>query len=38
MVQKINFKNLKKKNNEIRGDIFVKSSKIKPIKASKNIM
>ena len=30
----INFKNIKKKNNEIIGDIFVKSSKLKPIKAS----
>ena len=32
---KITFKNLKKENNELRGDIFVKSSIIKPIKASK---
>tara|TARA_B100000963_G_scaffold121682_1_gene106116 strand:+ start:3009 stop:4355 length:1347 start_codon:yes stop_codon:yes gene_type:complete len=32
---KIIFKNLKKENNELRGDIFVKSSIIKPIKASK---
>ena len=32
---KIKFKNLKKKNNEIRGDILYKSCKIKPIKASK---
>ena len=31
----IKFKNLKKENNEIRGDIIVKSSKLKPIKASK---
>ena len=29
------FKNLKKKNNEIRGDIIVKSCKLSPIKASK---
>jgi 3-phosphoshikimate 1-carboxyvinyltransferase len=33
---KIKFKNVKKKNNEIRGDIFVQHSKIKPIKATKN--
>ncbi len=32
---KIRFKNLKKKNNEISGDILVLSSKIKPIRASK---
>ena len=31
----IKFKNLKKENNEIRGNIIVKSSKLKPIKASK---
>jgi 3-phosphoshikimate 1-carboxyvinyltransferase len=31
----IKFKNLKNENNEIRGDIIVKSSKLKPIKASK---
>ena len=31
---KINFKNVKKVNNEIVGDIFVKSSKLKPIKAN----
>jgi 3-phosphoshikimate 1-carboxyvinyltransferase len=31
----IKFKNLKKYNNEIRGDIFVKSSKLNPILASK---
>ena len=31
---KIKFKNLKKENSEIRGDIVVKSSKLKPIKAS----
>ena len=31
----IKFKNLKKKNNEISGDILVSSSKIKPIRASK---
>ena len=30
---KINFKNIKKINNEIVGDIIVKSSKLKPIKA-----
>jgi 3-phosphoshikimate 1-carboxyvinyltransferase len=33
---KITFRNLKKNNNEIRGDIFVKNCKLKPIKASKN--
>ena len=33
---KIKFKNIKKKNNEQRADIYVKSCKIKPIKASKN--
>ena len=33
---KIKFINLKKNNNEIRGDIFVKNCKLKPIKASKN--
>ena len=33
---KIKFKNLKKENNEIRGDIFVKNCKLKPINASKN--
>ena len=32
----IKFDNLKKENNELRGDIIVKSSKIKPIKAHKN--
>ena len=32
---KIYFKNVKKKNNEIFGDIVVKSCKLKPIKASK---
>ena len=32
---KIKFKNLKKNNEEIYGDIYVESSKIKPIKASK---
>ena len=31
---KINFKNIKKKNNEVTGDIHVLSSKIRPIKAS----
>ena len=33
---KIKFRNLKKNNNEIRGDIFVKNCKLKPIKASKD--
>ena len=33
---KIQFKNLKKINSELRGDIIVKSQKLKPIKASKN--
>ena len=33
---KIQFKNLKKQNNETVGDIIVKSSLINPIKASKN--
>ena len=33
---KIKFENLRKKNNEISGDILVSNSKIKPIKASKN--
>ena len=33
---KIKFNNLKKENNELRGDILVKSSKLRPIKASKN--
>ena len=32
---RIFFKNLKKKHYEVRGDIHIKSSKIKPIKASK---
>ena len=32
---KIIFKNLKRKDNEIRGDIFVRSCSLKPIKASK---
>ena len=32
---KIKFKNLKKKNNEVYGNILIKSSKIQPIKASK---
>ncbi len=32
---KIYFKNLKKENNELRGDIHIISSKIKPIKATK---
>jgi len=33
---KISFKNLKKENNETRGDIHIISSKIKPIKATKD--
>tara|TARA_B100001093_G_scaffold236253_1_gene226323 strand:- start:3819 stop:5165 length:1347 start_codon:yes stop_codon:yes gene_type:complete len=33
---KIKFKNLKKSNNEIRGDILVKNCKLKAIKASKD--
>ena len=32
---KIKFTNLKKDNNELRGDIYVESCKLKPIKASK---
>ena len=32
---KIKFKNIKKNNNEVKGDIHVKSCKIKPLKASK---
>ena len=32
---KLKFKDLKKENNEIRGNIIIKSSKLKPIKASK---
>tara|TARA_B100001248_G_scaffold60669_1_gene41742 strand:- start:4489 stop:5835 length:1347 start_codon:yes stop_codon:yes gene_type:complete len=32
---KIIFKNLKRKDNEIRGDIFVRSCSLKPLKASK---
>ena len=32
---KIKFINVRKKNNEIRGDIFIQSSKVKPINASK---
>ena len=31
---KIKFKNIKKKNNEVYGDILIASSKIKPIKAT----
>ncbi len=31
---KIKFKNIKKNNNEVVGDIFVRSSKLKPIKAN----
>tara|TARA_Y100001970_G_scaffold274170_1_gene373515 strand:- start:8933 stop:10270 length:1338 start_codon:yes stop_codon:yes gene_type:complete len=34
---KINFKNIRKKNNEIIGDIHVESSKIKPIKSNSKI-
>ena len=33
---KIKFKNLKRENNEIKGNIIVRSSKLKPIKASQN--
>ncbi len=33
---KIKFKNIKKNNNEVYGDIYVQSSKIRPIKASKD--
>ena len=33
---KINFKNLKKNNNELHGDILVKSCKLKPINAPKS--
>ena len=33
---KIKFKNLKKENNEIRGDILVKNCKLKPINATKD--
>ena len=33
---KISFKNLKKENNEVKGDIHIVSSKIKPIRASKD--
>ena len=32
---KIKFKNLKKHNHELKGDIYVKNCKLKPIKASK---
>ncbi len=32
---KINFLNLRKQNNELRGDILVKSSKLKPLNATK---
>ena len=37
MKQKANLKfaNLKKENNELKGDIFVKSCKLKPLNASK---
>ncbi len=33
---KISFKNLKKENNEVKGDIHIVSSKIKPIRATKD--
>ena len=33
---KISFKNIKRENNETRGDIYIVSSKIKPIKATKD--
>ena len=33
---KINYKNLKKQNNEVRGDILIKNSKLRPIKANKS--
>ncbi len=33
---KLRFKNLKKTNNELRGDLFVKSCKLKPMLASKD--
>ncbi len=33
---KIKFKNIRKNNNEVYGDIYVQSSKIRPIKASKD--
>ena len=33
---KIKFENIKKENNEVRGDILIKSCKLRPIKASKN--
>ena len=33
---KVYFRNIKKSNNELFGDIYVKSCKLKPIKASKN--
>ena len=33
---KIKFENIKKENNEVRGDILIKSCKLKPLKASKN--
>ena len=32
---KIQFKNMKRKNNELRGDIIIKNSKLSPIRASK---
>ena len=33
---KIKFENIKKENNEVRGDILINSCKLKPLKASKN--
>ena len=33
---KIKFKNIKKKNNELFGDIYVQTSKLRPLKASKH--
>ena len=33
---KIKFRNIKKRNNELTGDILIKSSKLKPINASKD--
>ena len=32
----IKFKNVRKKNNEVRGNVIIKSSKLKPLKASKD--
>ena len=34
---KIKFTNLKKENNELRGDVLIKSSKIKPIRSSSKL-